>query len=409
MMAMDALQRRGFSASPTSATPPATRPPPRSTVPPGCCSRSRASTATSAPARGWRRRSSSTRRAAWSRRSGRSRSRVPRRDAAGRQRRGEGDRDPHRVHRSTSACRSSATGRTPRSTTVPSGLRRAGRTAVRSCEAAAFARDRRPPSGRTASPRPRVRSRYDHAVCAACESKICVTACVPQILKLDDDGLPVLNVTRPRRRKGRCIECLACEVDCCCARRRRRARQPADPGLDEYRRSSGNGVEPWRSWSTRRTRVLVQGITGREGRARARLMRELRHRGRGRLHAGARRRGGRRHPRLRHRAEAVEKPRAASTPRVIFVPAPLVKDAALEAIAPASRWWCWWATACRSGTCWRWRARPSWRGVDFLGPNTLGVLSVGKRRARDDRRSRRPPRGRGSSGAPSVSRRAPAA
>ncbi len=55
---------------------------------------------------------------------------------------------------------------------------------------------------------------YDHAVCAACESKICVRECVPQILKLNEEGCPVLNITLEEAEKGRCIECLACDVTC---------------------------------------------------------------------------------------------------------------------------------------------------------------------------------------------------
>jgi succinyl-CoA synthetase beta subunit len=55
---------------------------------------------------------------------------------------------------------------------------------------------------------------FDHSVCAACESKICVQECARQILSLDDEGLPVLNITTEEARKGRCVECLACEVDC---------------------------------------------------------------------------------------------------------------------------------------------------------------------------------------------------
>ncbi|MGD8794558.1 MAG: hypothetical protein PVF47_18555, partial [Anaerolineae bacterium] len=55
---------------------------------------------------------------------------------------------------------------------------------------------------------------YDHSVCANCETKICVEACVPQILSLTDDGLPVLNITPEEAAKGRCSECLACEVEC---------------------------------------------------------------------------------------------------------------------------------------------------------------------------------------------------
>jgi ferredoxin-like protein FixX len=55
---------------------------------------------------------------------------------------------------------------------------------------------------------------YDHAICADCESKVCVSECVPGILALNEDGLPVLNITAEEARKGRCVECLACEVEC---------------------------------------------------------------------------------------------------------------------------------------------------------------------------------------------------
>ncbi len=55
---------------------------------------------------------------------------------------------------------------------------------------------------------------FDHAICATCASKVCVTACARQILKLNDEGLPVLNISREAAKKGQCGECLACEVDC---------------------------------------------------------------------------------------------------------------------------------------------------------------------------------------------------
>ena len=79
----------------------------------------------------------------------------------------------------------------------------------------------------------------DHDVCAACASKVCIAACVPQILKLDEGGLPVLNVTLEDAAKGRCIECLACEVDCrALGAGGGRATLPV-AGLDDYRRSRG--------------------------------------------------------------------------------------------------------------------------------------------------------------------------
>ncbi len=55
---------------------------------------------------------------------------------------------------------------------------------------------------------------FDHAVCAACESKVCVSECVPKILKLNEEGLPVLAIPPEEAKKGRCSECLACEVEC---------------------------------------------------------------------------------------------------------------------------------------------------------------------------------------------------
>ncbi len=81
----------------------------------------------------------------------------------------------------------------------------------------------------------------DHAVCARCESKACVPACVPQILKLSEEGLPVLNVTLEEAARGRCTECLACEVDCrALGAGGGRVALPV-PGLDEYR--AGRGME----------------------------------------------------------------------------------------------------------------------------------------------------------------------
>ncbi|HEC33997.1 MAG TPA: succinyl-CoA synthetase subunit beta [Chloroflexi bacterium] len=55
---------------------------------------------------------------------------------------------------------------------------------------------------------------FDHAVCVTCESKVCVTECARQILSLNEEGCPVLNITREETKRGRCVECLACEVEC---------------------------------------------------------------------------------------------------------------------------------------------------------------------------------------------------
>jgi succinyl-CoA synthetase beta subunit len=80
---------------------------------------------------------------------------------------------------------------------------------------------------------------YDHVVCARCESKACISACVPRILVLDEEGLPVLAVTPEAAARGRCTECLGCDVDCAAlGAGGGRAHLPI-PGLEAYRRSRG--------------------------------------------------------------------------------------------------------------------------------------------------------------------------
>lgn len=54
---------------------------------------------------------------------------------------------------------------------------------------------------------------YDHARCLHCISKVCVSACEPQILCLEGE-VPVLAITREQARRGGCTECLACELEC---------------------------------------------------------------------------------------------------------------------------------------------------------------------------------------------------
>lgn len=125
------------------------------------------------------------------------------------------------------------------------------------------------------------------------------------------------------------------------------------------------------------TKVIVQGITGREGRARTRLMREYGTRVVAGCTPG---RGGEAVdgvPVYDTVAEAVEA-HGAFDASVIFVPAPLVRDAALEAIAArvpltvlvGDRVPVWDVLAIVRA------ARNA--GVHFLGPNTLGCLSVGR-------------------------------
>jgi succinyl-CoA synthetase alpha subunit len=125
------------------------------------------------------------------------------------------------------------------------------------------------------------------------------------------------------------------------------------------------------------TRVVVQGITGREGRARAKLMREYGTRVVAGCTPG---RGGETVdgvPVYDTVVEAVEA-HGGLDASVIFVPAPLVKDAALESIGAGIP-----LTVLVGDRVPAWDvleiARAAERaGVAFLGPNTLGVLSVGK-------------------------------
>jgi succinyl-CoA synthetase beta subunit len=75
---------------------------------------------------------------------------------------------------------------------------------------------------------------YDHSICATCESKICVQECAREILSLNDEGLPVLNISKEEAQKGRCGECLACEVDCTFKGAGGGKIELPIPGLDEY-------------------------------------------------------------------------------------------------------------------------------------------------------------------------------
>ena len=80
---------------------------------------------------------------------------------------------------------------------------------------------------------------YDHSICVGCESKACVKECVPQILKVED-GVPVLNISREVARRGRCIECLACEVECWYQGMGGASISLPIAGLDEYRKDYGH-------------------------------------------------------------------------------------------------------------------------------------------------------------------------
>ncbi|MDN5347691.1 MAG: hypothetical protein PWP65_1255 [Clostridia bacterium] len=53
--------------------------------------------------------------------------------------------------------------------------------------------------------------------CKGCVSKVCIEACTgtgkPEAFELRE-GLPALRVDPAALKKGGCVECLACELDC---------------------------------------------------------------------------------------------------------------------------------------------------------------------------------------------------
>ena len=52
-----------------------------------------------------------------------------------------------------------------------------------------------------------------HEKCETCPEKPCVDSCSAEILKFDG-GKPVLAIAPEEAKRGRCTECLACELAC---------------------------------------------------------------------------------------------------------------------------------------------------------------------------------------------------
>jgi succinyl-CoA synthetase beta subunit len=76
--------------------------------------------------------------------------------------------------------------------------------------------------------------------CAECETKGCVEACGAKILKLED-GAPVLAIPADDAKKGKCTECLACEIFCRFHEKDAIFVHLPIPGLAEYREKIGRG------------------------------------------------------------------------------------------------------------------------------------------------------------------------
>lgn len=74
----------------------------------------------------------------------------------------------------------------------------------------------------------------DHSKCPGCRTKGCVEACAPRILKLEE-GKPVLAVSEEDAKRGKCTECLACEIFCAFHEQNAIVIHLPIPGLKEYR------------------------------------------------------------------------------------------------------------------------------------------------------------------------------
>jgi len=125
------------------------------------------------------------------------------------------------------------------------------------------------------------------------------------------------------------------------------------------------------------TRVMVQGITGREGRVRTKLMKEYGTNVIGGVTPG---RGGQEVEGLPVFNTVKELVDNLGTPDAtcIFVPAPLVKDAALEAIFNGIKFLLIVPDRVPLHDVLEIKAYAERFGARFIGPNTLGVLSPGK-------------------------------
>ncbi|MGQ9849729.1 MAG: ATP-grasp domain-containing protein [Aggregatilineaceae bacterium] len=85
----------------------------------------------------------------------------------------------------------------------------------------------------------------DHTRCRDCVSKVCISACVPQILALQGN-VPMLNITHEEAERGGCVECLACEIECYFEGNQGGYVHLPIPGLDAVQHA-GRGGDSWRS------------------------------------------------------------------------------------------------------------------------------------------------------------------
>lgn len=75
---------------------------------------------------------------------------------------------------------------------------------------------------------------FDHSKCKNCKSHGCISSCKPDILKLSE-GKPVLSTSEEEAKRGKCTECLACEIFCRFHEQNAITIHLPIPGLKEYR------------------------------------------------------------------------------------------------------------------------------------------------------------------------------
>jgi succinyl-CoA synthetase beta subunit len=77
---------------------------------------------------------------------------------------------------------------------------------------------------------------FDHSLCSGCETKVCIDTCVPGILKVEEN-VPVLAISNDEASKGKCSECLACEIECWFDGNRGGQIELPITGFDDYKAS----------------------------------------------------------------------------------------------------------------------------------------------------------------------------
>jgi len=78
---------------------------------------------------------------------------------------------------------------------------------------------------------------FDHAQCRDCSNTVCISACSAEILKIES-GIPLLAIDQETAAKGRCTECLACELACWFSGNRGVTVDLPIPGLAEYQQDN---------------------------------------------------------------------------------------------------------------------------------------------------------------------------